>query len=558
MLHDQMQWATPLLRSVRQRAGVLTFAALGLLGCGLVAAWALTAGASRDEVARNVRLAGHDIGGMSPAELDAVVAAVAAELQEGEVRVEAPQGGFTTDTSSLGVSIVPADTARSALLVGRRGAVPARVWGWALSFIRPREAPVRISIRTASVHDAVLSLDPGPREAPQEPSVTYKDGAFVAVAGKPGRGIDHRDVIEALPEAAAKGLPIVVEVDRGRIPPRNPIAEAERLAGDAQAKVVDAIPVQAGRARAVVSLPMARSWVTTSVDALGQLRLAIDGATALADVAELLPDAGDAPRETTFEVVGGGVQLAPGESGTACCAATAVAALERALFSPGRGEIRLALKEVPPDRTEEEARQLGIAEQVATFQTEFPAGQPRVRNIHHIADLLRGQIIEPGRSFSVNDFVGRRTREKGFVSAPVIEDGMFSESVGGGISQFATTLFNAAFFAGLEFDEYQSHSIYISRYPRGREATLSYPKPDLKIKNTTPYGVLIWPTYTGSSIRVSLYSTEHMTVAQTGQTEGPRGNCTRVRTERTRTYQDGRTEVDHVFATYRPGEGINC
>ena len=140
----------------------------------------------------------------------------------------------------------------------------------------------------------------------------------------------------------------------------------------------------------------------------------------------------------------------------------------------------------------------------------------------------------------------------------VIQDGVFEASVGGGISQFATTLFNAAFFGGLDFDEYQSHSIYIPRYPYGREATLSFPKPDLVIKNTTPYGVLIWPTYTGSSITVTLYSTRYATGEQTGQSTSPAGACRRVTTERTRTYVDGHTEVDSVFATYRPAEGVDC
>lgn len=537
---------------------MLAVASVALLGTGIVVAWALTSDGDADEVARNVRLAGHDIGGMTRAELAAVVADVAAQFETGKVRVQAPDGGFTTDIATMGVSLVPADTERSALRVGRTGSVPARVWGWALSFLRPRTAPVRISVETAAVHQAVQSLDPGPREPPKEPTVRYANGAFEAVPGKPGRGIDHREVIDALPEAAAKGLPLVVEVERRELPPRNAVTEAERLAGDAQARVTEAIPVRAGSARAVVPLPMARSWVTTALGPFGDLELAIDGAAAVRDVGELMPDAGEPPRETTFEIVGSEVRLVPGEAGTACCAESAVAALEDALFGSGRGEIRLPLREVEPERTEDEARQLGIVEQVATFQTEFQAGQPRVKNIHHIADLIRGQIIEPGKSFSVNDFVGRRTTEKGFVSAPVIENGRFSESVGGGISQFATTLFNAAFFAGLEFDEYQSHSIYISRYPYGREATLSYPKPDLKIKNPTPHGVLIWPTYTRSTIRVSLYSTSYVTAEQTGQTEGRRGNCSRVRTERTRTYEDGRQQVDHVFATYRPGEGVNC
>ncbi len=548
-----MQWMSLL----RNRGGVLGFSVVLLLAAGFVAAWGLSSSAE-DTVARNVRLAGHDIGGMHASALAAKVEEVAAAFEEAPVRVEAPRGGFKTDTSALGVSLVPDDTMRAALRVGRSGSGPARVWGWALSFVRPRQAPVRISVKTASVHDTVLALDPGPRESPREPTVRYEDGAFVAVEGKPGTGIDYREVIDRLPDAVAKGLPVVVEVDRGEIPPRIPITAAERLAGDAQARVIDPIPVQAGTAKASVPLPMVRSWVTTEVNSRGELRLTIDGDHAVGDVAELLGEAGQPPKETTFDIVNGTVQLVPGVPGTTCCADTAVRALQQAVFNPGPGEIRLPLKEVPPERTEEEALALGIAEQVATFATNHPAGQPRVKNIHHIADLIRGQIIEPGESFSVNDFVGRRTREKGFVSAPVIEDGHFSESVGGGISQFATTLFNAAFFAGLDFDEYQAHSIYISRYPYGREATLSFPKPDLKIKNSTPYGVLIWPSYTSTSIRVSLYSTKYATGDQTGQTTGRRGNCTRVRTERTRTYEDGRVEVDHVFATYRPKEGVNC
>ena len=102
----------------------------------------------------------------------------------------------------------------------------------------------------------------------------------------------------------------------------------------------------------------------------------------------------------------------------------------------------------------------------------------------------------------------------------MIEDGKFAEAVGGGISQFATTLFNASFFAGLDMPEYQSHSIYISRYPYGREATLNYPAPRSRSSsNNTPYGVLVWPTYTGTSLTVTLYSTKYAPGTQTGQTE---------------------------------------
>src|SRR5690606_17376740 len=211
-----------------------------------------------------------------------------------------------------------------------------------------------------------------------------------------------------------------------------------------------------------------------------------------------------------------------------------------------------------PTFTAAEAAKLGIVEEVGRPDEFGPTTmhaccESRVQNIHRIADPIRGVVIKPGETVSVNDHVGRRTRAKGFTDGGAIVGGRFTTGVGGGISQFATTFFNAALFAGLDFGEYQSHSIYISRYPRGREATLSFPHPDLQIKNTTPYGVLIWPTYTDTSITVHLYSTKHFSSVTVGEpTPSAAGNCTRWTTPRHRVYLDGRTKDDTVFARYRP------
>jgi hypothetical protein len=88
---------------------------------------------------------------------------------------------------------------------------------------------------------------------------------------------------------------------------------------------------------------------------------------------------------------------------------------------------------------------------------------------------------------------------------------------------------------------------------------VNFPNVDLEILNTTPYGVLLWPTTDETSITVTLYGTRWIEGEQTGQTERRQGvSCTRVTTERTRTYlEDGRTETDTVFALYRP-EGVRC
>ena len=531
---------------------------VAVVGAATVVAWAAESG-NDDRVARNVTLAGERVGGLSRPQLVGAVNRVASRYAGAAVVVEAPGGGFRTDSPALGLAVDEDATVGATMAVGRGGSLPGRIRGWVGSFFRPRAAPVRVTLDEVSVYRVVAARDPGPRIPPREPTIRAVRGRVEPVEGKPGRGIDAAHVIERLPRAARRGIPVVVRVDRGPVAPRFSLDDAAALARQAEALTANGLDVRAGSQEATVPAGDLRSWLRSEPTDTG-LQLTVDPKAAAAGLSRLLPRPDTPAKEASFTVVGGAVRLVPGVAGTACCAPEAGEVIEQALRDrPGGARRSLPLKKVDPRRTTEEAAALGIKQQVATFTTAHKPNEPRVRNIHRIADLVRGHIIEPGATFSINDVVGPRTAAKGFVVDAVIQDGKFEESVGGGISQFATTTFNAAFLAGLDFVEYQSHSIYIPRYPFGREATLSYPHPDLKIRNPSPYGVLVWPSYTGTTITVSLYSTRWADVSQTGQTTEPRGPCTRVRTQRTRRFLvDGTTKVDHVAALYRPAEGIAC
>jgi len=428
------------------------------------------------------------------------------------------------------------------------------------------------------------------RKPPVEPNIALKDGLLVAVAGTPGRGIDPANVVGALRSGAGQRLPLQVSVPRREVPPRYTIADAERLAAEAETLAVDELPVVIEGNAATVPAATVRTWLR-GVPSDDGLRLGIDAEGAAEALAALFPGVGTAAVDAGLSVVGGAVVVTPSASGTACCAPEATQAIEDALRNrrPGNPPVNLPLKVVPPTRTEDAVKGLGITEVIGSFTTNHPAGEPRVTNIHRMADIVEGAIIEPGGTFSLNGWVGERTIAKGFVEAPVIDaDYKFAKDVGGGVSQFSTTLFNAAFFAGLDIPTYGMHGIYISRYPYGREATLDFPSLDLKVANPTPHGVLIWPTYSATSITVTLYSTRTVEGAQTNQTTtdvatrevaptttvapdpaapttapttppGPEVfQCTRVVTERTRTYTDGRTSVDKFFALYAPKEGVIC
>ena len=119
--------------------------------------------------------------------------------------------------------------------------------------------------------------------------------------------------------------------------------------------------------------------------------------------------------------------------------------------------------------------------------------------------MVDGAQVLPGDRFSINGISGERSCSKGYKPAGTIVRGELVDTCGGGVSQFGTTTFNAAFFSGLQLDQWKAHSFYISRYPQGREATLSYPELDVVFTNTSDAPVVVRTTHTATSITVSLY-----------------------------------------------------
>ena len=465
------------------------------------------------------------------------------------VVVHAPGGDLRTTAEAMGLTVDEAASRRALEDAESGGPVD-----WLRGLLARREAPLVTRIDEATVPEVVRSSDPTTRRDPVEPSIVGTSDGIEVRDGRAGRGLDSATVAAEVRDAARHpGDTVEVEVEPVRLPPRHTRAEAEALAARARRLTDGELTITTDGGETTLGPSTVRSWLR-STEAL-ELDLADE--QVLDDLRRELDEVERRPQDATIDIQGGVPVIVRGVVGVRCCG-DATPDLVLAAIGSGRRTVSVPLEEVQPDRTSEDLRELRITEQIGSFTTRYPAGQSRVRNIHRIAEIVDGTVIGPGGRFSVNDKVGERTTEKGFVLGGAIQDGTFTESVGGGISQFATTLFNAAFFAGLDIPRYQSHSIYISRYPYGREATLSWPAPDLVIANTTPYGVFVDTSVTSSSVTVSLYSTRHATGEQTAQSQSPAGACTRVRTERTRTYVDGTKKVDSFFATYRPAEGVRC
>ncbi len=418
------------------------------------------------------------------------------------------------------------------------------------------------STATDTLTSRVSGLSAGTAD-PTNAGVIFDGDAFVMNPSIPGSTPDIETLLRLLTAAISNDDVDALDVPFTPIRAEVSNDDASAYAAELNERIAGGLNVSAGGEEGVLSASVLGE--ATTVEWLdGQWVVSVDYDGLANELDAIFGDVGTDGGEATFRVEPGEgdepgtVVIVPGTPGTRCCNNEASAnRIARALTS-NVATTTLTLDSVDGERGVEWAESLGIEELVGSFTTRYTAGQDRNINIERIAEITRGHIIEPGETWSLNERVGQRTRANGFVPAGTIINGHLTDSVGGGISQYATTIFNAAFFAGLEFDQYQAHTIYFSRYPYGREATISWPAPQLEIHNPTPYGILIWPTTTSNSITVELYSTKWADAEQTGQFENTvQVACTRVTTERTRTFVDGTTDVDSVFAIYRQ-EGIGC
>jgi vancomycin resistance protein YoaR len=562
----------------RRRPVMLMAAAPVLIVVLLILGWAIDSAALSGQVMRNVEVAGRPVGGLGEASLPEVMSEIADEVATREVHIRSGDQTYETTAGAIGLALDEEATAEAALDAGRSDSLITRPFRWLGSFFGSREVPVRYTVSEGAAALTLAQLQGGNALAPAEPTIHYDANTqqFGATPGRNGTGIDVQQVAAELPEAAEASAsgPIVIRADVTEVSPQFTDEAATELAQRANDITANGLTVRVDETDVRVEAPQLRTWIGPAPADQG-LELAPNGDQIGQDLPALFAQLPGEPQNATVTLAANGrPEVVPARNGVRCCNDDSAQRIWNAVDG-GEAQVTLEAQVAEPETTTEEAQQWGIVEPVGGnrawqngaaipgpapgFTTYHAPGEPRVVNIHRIADLVRGAVIPPDGTFSINDHVGRRTVENGFVEAGAISEGRHVQDVGGGVSQFATTTFNAAYFAGLDIETYQAHSEWFSRYPRGREATMGYPAPDLRIHNNTPYGILIWTSYTDTSLTVTLYSTPYATAEQTGITEAAAGpGCTRVETTRTRSYPNGTTDTDAFAARYRNRPGFDC
>ncbi|MCC7077550.1 MAG: VanW family protein [Acidimicrobiia bacterium] len=529
-------------------------AGVALVVVGLL--WLVDSTVHNGEILTGVSAGDVEISGDSPGDARATLSTVAAEREARPVtfRVDDTTGEVTPET--MGVTLDTEATAAAALGVGRTGNPLRRFVEWARARTTGIAVPVETEVDPEAFATWLGSVAFPAKAAPVEPVVEFEGTKPVLTQGVPGTSIDAELAESRLRHASVDADPGAVHLRTIEVPPRYTDIEASDVAAAAGSTLLSApLEVVLDTSRTTVEPaelgPLLRS--TPDADAY---RFVVSRDAALALLRPRFADVGTPPVDAKFVVNGGtSVEIVKGRLGVGCCGPDTETLLLDAMeqSDPAARVATLPKGEVPPDITSDDLEALHVTSKLAEFTTMHAAGQPRVHNIHMIADMVQATVVMPGEQYSVNRTIGSRTEEKGWVNAPTIVEGEMSQTPGGGISQFATTLYNAVYFAGIQIDEHKPHTKYIDRYPLGREATLGYPSPDLVFTNDMPSAILIWTSYNDTSITVSIWGTPDGRKATASEPEvRAEGECEIVKVTRTVTYANGSTKTEPYTQKYCP------
>jgi vancomycin resistance protein YoaR len=506
---------------VQVRGKVVVAVLAAALGAAAVGAGAVVVLGS-PEALPGTTVAGTAVGGLDEDALRTTVEQLAAARTAGALAVRADDVTGQVDRDAAEVDVDA--TVDAALDAGRDGALE-QVLGPLLGAVggqTGREVDLVVEVDDEALDGELDDLAATVDRAPDPGGIVVRGTSVSARAPRPGRLLDRTQVDALVAEALRSGRQDALELPVAEQAPPTTAADVERVVlrarrslagpyamtrgtetltvGPSEVGPLLRSPFVDGRLVLKVDLPALSALVTRKAEAIEQP--ASEAGFVVAGAPPVVEGKGDlawAPQPAQVTVTPGATGLAVDVDPTTARLSELITAGERAI----RRE--LPLKVLEPELTTTAAQTAGVRTLIGTFTTRFQAGQPRATNIRRIAEIVDGAYLAPDEVFSLNGTAGERTRSRGFVADGAIVDGVMVDEVGGGVSQFATTLFNAAFFAGLPIPEHKPHSFFISRYPAGRESTVYFGSVDLKLRNDTGHGILVETSSTPDSVTVALY-----------------------------------------------------
>lgn len=481
-----------------QRKAVLIGAVVGAV---LLVVYLIAVLSSGDTARSGTKVGRVDIGGLTQEEAVAAVDQAYAKRASRDIKVVAGDVTVKVDPAQAGLSLdIEASVAPA---FGRSwspiGLLTAPFSGQQLDLIGTVDE-VALAAEVGQLADAVA-------KDPVEPSISVREGKARVTEGSPGIALDTEATAAAVRQAfLSKRTPVeaVLTETAPTISPETAQAAVE-LADTATSAPVTVV---ADTVRATLSGDDIGRALSFSVQG-DRFVPSLNGAKLHRAIKDDLAAIETAGRDATFKIKGGTPRVVSSKVGRGVEDDELAAAVASVMGNPSADRtVTVSVGVRDPKVTTAQAVELGIREKLSSFTQNYPYAAYRSQNIGQAAKRINGTLLMPGETFSLNDTILERTKENGYTEGYVVGvGGVFQTDMGGGVSTSATATWTAAFFAGMERIQTVAHSIWISRYQAGLEATVAWGIFDLKFRNPYSTAVYIQAKTTPTSITVTFWGT---------------------------------------------------
>ncbi len=488
---------------VRRIKRISFIALLGLVLLAIVSA--IVYAGSPDTLAKGIRIDGVDVGGLSEAEAALLLKQRSAASRGKPVSFTVAGHSFRLRAQQLGLKSDWAAAIAAARDKGD-GFGPLRGFRRAELRLFGGDVAARATYDTAALKARLDRIAKVVDQPHHEASVVLHGLHPAIVPARAGRVLD-RDAAGAAIVAA------LASMSRGRAVALPTKIDEPRVTGPmltralVQTRVALSKPVVLTVGPTRYRLPRWRIAGLLELPADGTTTVRIGGEGANTYFKRLQKVVNRPARDAQFVVITNGITIKPSLDARVVDVPATAHALLGAALRPLDRTAEIAIATHPAKRTTEDAKAMGISGIVSSYTTYFGGVPNRIHNVEVVSHLVDDTLIPPGKEFSFNGTTGERNAAKGLLEAPVIINGELENALGGGTCQVSTTVFNAAYEAGLPITARTNHALYISHYPQGRDATVNYPDIDLKFVNDTGHWLLLRTFVSSSSLSVNLYGT---------------------------------------------------
>lgn len=385
--------------------------------------------------------------------------------------------------------------------------IPVRI----VLLFRGEDIPLRVALDRDILAKGIKRINGWIDHPPKDATVIKREGDLVVEPSGSGVSIDRSFLIDKIKEEAGSLTVAPIDVTTRVWKPHISDEEAAKAAENAKSDCSSPLAIKYGRRGMKFEEDQLWEFLTFEkvTNSRGQILLApsLERMDIIKRLVDFLSDFNEGAVDARFAVDGSDVSIVPGKDGRVVDLSASYSRLIEKFRSSKSDRTAFAKMRIDkPKVTSRDLASMHVETRLSSYTTNFDSSKtPRVNNIARVAEQLDGTLIAPGEVFSFNEITGPRTKEKGYKEAPVIVRGVLKPGVGGGVCQVGTTVFNAAFFAGLPFIERHPHYFYISHYPPGRDAAVYYGGYDLKFRNNTIAYLLVKAFSSNSTITVSIY-----------------------------------------------------